>query len=294
MLLAFSKTWPFALLFSSVERIGKGIRTAPRDAIIAESMPKKHGKGFGIHRTLDTSGAILGALMVFLLFWFFGFGFKALILTAALISFISLIPLIWVKEKKKKPKKIALKIGLKKLPPKAKFFIVIASVFALANFSYMFFILRAQHFFKAELSIAVPILLYVLFNIFYAGFSIPFGALSDRIGKENVIIFGYLLFFATCSGFVFASSVAMLVVLFILYGLSFAAIEGNQRALMSDLAPKNLEATALGTFHTSIGIIALPSSLIAGFLWNINPQFTFAFGSAVALISAVLFYIVSR
>ncbi len=290
LFLAFSKTWPVALVFASVERTGKGIRTAPRDAIIAESMPKKHGRGFGIHRALDTSGAILGAILVFLLFWFLGFGFKTLILTAALISFISLIPLKFVKEKKKKPEKVSIRLGLKKLPSKARLFIIIASIFALANFSYMFFILRAQQFFKAELAIGIPILLYVLFNIFYASFAIPFGNLSDKIGRENVIVFGYILFFATCIGFAFANTIPLLIILFALYGLSFAAIEGNQRAFMSDLAPKHLEATALGTFHTSIGIIALPASIIAGVLWNIAPMFTFIFGGIVALIAAILFY----
>jgi len=290
--LAFSRTWPFALVFASVERTGKGIRTAPRDAIIAESMPKRHGWGFGIHRTLDTSGAILGAVLVFLLFWFWGFSFKTLILTAAIISFVSLVPMIWVREKKKRPEKVTLKVGLKKLPQKARLFIIIASLFALANFSYMFFILRAQHFFSEELAIAVPILLYVLFNIFYAGFAIPFGNLSDRVGRENVIVAGYVMFFATCIGFAFANSITLLIFLFILYGLSFAAIEGNQRAFMSDLAPRHLEATALGTFHTSVGIIALPASIIAGFLWSINPQFTFIFGGTVAIIAAVLFYMI--
>jgi len=292
LFLGLSRTWPVALVFASVERTGKGMRTAPRDAMVAESMPKRHGKGFGIHRALDKCGAIVGALFVFLLFWFIGFGFKTLILVAALISFASLVPLVWVKEAKKRPKKVTFRLGLKKLPSKAKLFIIIASIFALANFSYMFFVLRAQQFFKAELAIGIPILLYVLFNIFYASFAIPFGNLSDKIGRENVIVFGYLLFFATCIGFAFANTIPLLIILFALYGLSFAAIEGNQRAFMSDLAPKHLEATALGTFHTSIGVIALPASIIAGVLWNIAPMFTFIFGGAVALIAAILFYVI--
>lgn len=102
LFMAFSKTLPFAIVFSSVERIGKGIRTAPRDAIIAESMPTRHGRGFGIHRTLDISGAIVGALIAFLLIWFEGFNFKTLIIIAAFVTFISIFPLIFVREKKKK------------------------------------------------------------------------------------------------------------------------------------------------------------------------------------------------
>lgn len=154
----------------------------------------------------------------------------------------------------------------------------------------MFFILRAQGFFKAELAIAVPILLYMLFNVFYASFAIPFGVLSDKIGREKVIVSGYILFFLTCLGFAFAANTAELIVLFALYGFAFAAIEGNQRAFISDLAPKHLEATALGTMHTAVGVIALPASLIAGLLWSINPVYPFAFGCIVSLAAAVLFY----
>jgi MFS family permease len=292
LLLAFSRTWPIALIFASLERTGKGIRTAPRDAMIAELIPKRHGWGFGFHRTFDKAGAVAGAILVFLLFWFLGLSFKSLFIIAAFITFVSLAPVMFVREKKKKPKDVTLRLGLRKLPLKARLFIIIASLFAMANFSYMFFILRAQQFFTAELAIAIPILLFVVYNVFYAGFSIPFGALSDRIGREKVIGAGYGLFFVTCIGFAFATNITMLIVLFILYGLVFAAIEGNQRAFMSDLAPEHLEATALGTFHTAVGIIALPASLIAGFLWTIEPRFTFIFGGVIALIAAVLFYVI--
>lgn len=288
--LALSRSWPIAVVFAAAERAGKGIRTAPRDAIVAESMPRKHGEGFGIHRCFDVSGAVVGGMIAFLLIWYLGFGFRTLIMIAALITSLSLVPLAFVKEKKKRPEKITLKIGLKKLPAKARSFIMVASLFALANFSYMFFILRAQQFFKEGLAITIPILLYVLFNAFYASLSIPFGILSDKAGRENVIAFGYALFFITCLGFAFCNSIGLLIALFALYGLSFAAIEGNQRAFISDMAPSHLEATALGTFHTSVGIIALPASLIAGLLWSINPMYPFIFGCIVSLAAVVLFY----
>ena len=293
--LAFSRTWPFALVFASVERTGKGIRTAPRDAIIAESMPKRHGWGFGIHRTLDTSGAILGAVLVFLLFWFWGFSFKTLILTAAIISFVSLVPMIWVREKKKRPEKVTLKVGLKKLPQKARLFIIIASLFALANFSYMFFILRAQHFFSEELAIAVPILLYVLFNIFYAGFAIPFGNLSDRVGRENVIVAGYVMFFATCIGFAFANSITLLIFLFILYGLHLGAFEPVQKTFISELSPEKYRASTLGAYQMIVGLCALPASLIAGILWdNIDKFAPFYFSLIMTAASIILILFVKE
>jgi len=290
LLLALSTTCQYAVIFAALERVGKGLRTAARDAIIADSMARERGKGFGIHRTLDTSGAILGSTVVFFLFWFFGFGFKLIIFIAGVVAFVSLIPLRFVKEGKREPRDLTLKIGLKNLPKSLKLFILISSVFALGNFSYMFFIIRAQQFFTAKLSIAVPILLYILFNIFYAVFAIPLGALSDKIGREKVIILGYLLFSLTSLGFAFLTSLPAFVVLFALYGITYAAIDGNQRAFVSDLSSQQLKATALGTFHTTAGLMALPASLIAGFLWQkLTPNATFIYGSVLGFISVCLF-----
>jgi len=291
LFLAFSKTWQHILVFAGLERVGKGLRTAPRDAIIADSMQRERGKGFGIHRALDTSGAILGSVVVFLLFWFLGFDFKSIILIAAITAYLSLIPLYFVKDERRKPQEITLKIGIKNLSKSFKLFILISGIFALSNFSYMFFILRAQASLSGKLSIGMPILLYVLFNIFYAVFAIPFGSLSDKIGRKKVIVFGYLLFSLTSLGFAFFNSLTAFIILFALYGVVYAIIDGNQRAFVSDLSSEDLRATALGTFHTTIGLVALPASLIAGLLWQIAPAMTFIYGSVVSIISVVLFII---
>jgi len=291
LFLAFSKIWQHILVFAGLERIGKGLRTAARDAIIADSMPKERGKGFGIHRAMDTSGAIIGSIIVFLLFWFFKFSFKPIILIAAALAFLSLIPLYFVKARKREPQDINLKIGLKGLPRRLKLFIFVSGVFALANFSYMFFVLRAQEFFKGKLSVGVPILLYALFNIFYAAFAVPFGRLSDKIGREKVIVFGYLLFSLTSLGFAFFNSLAAFIILFALYGIVYAIVDGNQRAYVSDLSSEKLRATALGTFHTMIGLVALPANLTAGFLWQINASVLFIFGAVIGIISVALFIV---
>jgi len=291
LFLAFSKIWQHILVFAGLERIGKGLRTAARDAIIADSMPKERGKGFGIHRAMDTSGAIIGSIIVFLLFWFFKFSFKPIILIAAALAFLSLIPLYFVKARKREPQDINLKIGLKGLPRRLKLFIFVSGVFALANFSYMFFVLRAQEFFKGKLSIGVPILLYALFNVFYAAFAVPFGRLSDKIGREKVIVFGYLLFSLTSLGFAFLNSLAAFIILFALYGIVYAIVDGNQRAYVSDLSSEKLRGTALGTFHTMIGLVALPANLIAGFLWQINASVLFIFGAVIGIISVALFIV---
>ncbi|RKZ33960.1 MFS transporter [bacterium] len=290
LFLAFSRIWQNVLLFSGLERIGKGLRTAPRDALIAESMPDERGKGFGIHRALDTSGAILGSAIVFLLFWFLHLDFKAIILVAAVISVFSLAPLHFVREKREQKRDITFKLSLKSLDLPLRMFILVSGVFSLANFNYMFFILRAKEQFSGRLSVGVPIILYILFNIFYAAFAVPFGRLSDRIGRRKVIIFGYFLFSLTTLGFALFDSLLAFVLLFALYGIVYAIIDGNQRAYVSDLSPKDVRATALGFYHTVVGIAALPASLIAGILWqSVSPAMTFVYGCVLSAASAILF-----
>jgi len=295
LLLGFSRACSQIMVSVALERVGKAMRSAPRDAIIADSMPKERGRGFGIHRTLDTSGAIGGSIGVFLLFWCLGLDFKSIILIAAVVAFLSLIPLHFVTERKAERQSIAFRVSLRQMPGPLKTFIIISSLFALANFSYMFFILRAQEFFSAagggdRSGVGASILLYVLFNVFYAIFAIPSGTLSDRIGRRKVISLGYLLFSITCLGFVLLNSLRAFVVLFALYGIVNAVVDGNQRAYVSDLSPAELRATALGTFHTAVGLAALPASLIAGLLWQrVSASTTFAYGSAVSLLSVALF-----
>ncbi len=295
LLLAFSRIWQHVLLFASFERVGKGLRTAPRDAIIADSMPDARGRGFGIHRALDTLGAICGGLAALSLYSFLEFEFMYIIFIAAIIAFISLVPIHFIKESKRAPQEINLQISLRKLSRPLMLFITVASVFALANFTYMFFILKAETAFMPLMpvkeSVALAIFLYVLFNISYALLAIPFGMLSDRIGKRRVLIAGYLLFSVTCLGFAYFDSLSAFLILFPLYGVVYAMIDGNQRAFISDLSSADLRATALGTFHTMIGILTLPASLVAGFLWNVTPthHLTFLFGSTVSIIAVLLF-----
>jgi MFS family permease len=293
LLLAFSRIWHSAVAFSSLERIGKGLRTAARDAIIAESMTKQRGKAFGVHRAVETGGAILGAVVALLLFWFFGMKFGSIIFVAAVAGVASLIPLYFVRETGSVPRQnVALKLNIGTLSAPLRLFIVIAGIFALGEFSYMFFVMRVQQFFGGRLSVAAPILLYVLFNIFYSALAVPFGIISDKIGREKVIMLGYLMFSVTSVGFIFAHSLWVFVVLFAIYGVMFAAIDGNQRAFISDLAGVNLKATALGTFHTVTGFAALPAGLIAGFLWeNISPNATFIYGGVLSLTAVGLFVV---
>lgn len=290
LLLATSRAWPSAVVYSGLERVGKGLRTAPRDAIIAESMTSERGKGFGIHRSLETAGAVLGTLVAFVLFWFLQLSFRSIVLMAGVIGFAALVPIRFVSEPQGKPQKITLKLGIAGLSAPLMFFILVASLFALGNFSYMFFVLKANTLFPGRFSQAAPILLYAMFNVVYAILAAPLGILSDKIGREKVIVFGYFLFALTAAGFAFFSSPVAFVILFALYGGYKAAIDGTQRALVADLADERLKATALGTFHTVTGLAALPGGLLAGFLWErFSPQATFLYGTALGLLSVLLF-----
>ncbi len=288
-LLSFSDIWQHAVLFVSLDRVGKGLRTAPRDVIIAESSGDKKGKAFGIHRAMDTMGAVVGSIMAFILIYFFGLNFQTMILAAGIIGLFSLIPLLFVREEKKSPVETTFKINLKLLPGDFRKFLMIACIFALGNFTYMFFILKTQFLFSGEMAIIIPILLYAWFNVVYAALSFPAGMLADKIGKKKVLIAGYLFFALTCLGFIMSDSFSLFVLFFALYGLTYAFIDATQRAYISEIIPENLRGTGLGTFHTVIGLAALPGGIIAGLLWEfVSPDVTFIFGGIVGVISAIL------
>jgi len=294
--LAFSTMWQHILVLRPAERVGKGLRTAPRDAIIADSSVEQRGKAFGLHRAMDTAGAIGGSLLAFLLFYFVGLGFKSIFLLAGFIGLSALIPLWWVKDKRRKPKKgLSLTIGLKGLSRPLRWFILVAVLFSLADFNYMFFLLRAKEAFPdPKISVALPILFYVWFNLIYTLFSLPMGALSDRVGRKPLIISGYSLFGLACLGFIWGRSWAHFLVLFGLYGLVYALVDGQQRAFVSDLSKGELRGTALGTFHTCIALANLPDGLIAGYLWQyVHPWTVFLYGAGMAFLTVGLFVILT-
>lgn len=288
LLYPVASSWASMLLLRPLERVGKGIRDAPRDAIIARSMRiSKRGKGFGVHRALDTLGAILGSILAFLLIWTFALGFQPILWLAAVIAFFALIPLIWVKDVPTRPVSYSLFKGIAKIPTKAKAFIAVSGIFGLANFTYMLFIIRAQAVFPSQFSILGPIGLYIIFNLVYAMASIPAGMLSDKFGRKYVIALGWATFAIVCLGFSFTKNLILYAILFALYGLSFAFTVGNQRAYVADLSA-NLKGTGLGLFHTATAFATLIGSIIAGVLWQaISPEFAFLYGLALAIVALI-------
>jgi MFS family permease len=181
-----------------------------------------------------------------------------------------------------------LTLKLSDLSPELHKFVAIAFLFSLGNFSYMFFILRAQEFFSGSEAVAAPLLLYVLFNLVYAGLAMPVGIWSDRIGRKKVLTLGYALFSITALGFAFVTSLAELVILFALYGLVYAIVDASQSAFVSDLSRMERRSTSLGLYYGAVGVAAILSGLVAGELWaRLGPSATFIFGAAAAILASL-------
>ena len=289
-ILAFAGNWYAVLAIRVVDRVGKGLRDAPRDAIIAESNDQATlGKAYGFNRALDGLGSVGGALLAFLLLPVFGFIglFKLAIIpglaSAGIVSF--------VKEParpKGEAKTLSLRVGFAGLTRELKIFVLIAAFFTIGNYNYAFLMLRAQ---AHGLSNEKTILLYALFYLVYTALSMRAGILSDKFGRKPVILAGYTIFTALSVGLYLFRNLAFTRMSFILFGIFFTLIDGSQRALVSDLSPAEIKGTALGTFHTFTGLAALPAGYIAGQIWTkFSPSATFLFGAIVGAVSVAAFY----
>lgn len=287
----------FGILFLRfIDGVGKGVKDSPKDALIADSSDQvSRGKSFGIVRALDTLGSVAGPIFLFFLLYLLrnnALKYHYIFLISAIPLFITIyIIRYFVKEKNNDEGKIDLKLDFN-LSKKFYYFLFITIVFSIGNSSSIFLILRAENVGVSLL--AIP-LVFALFNFIYAAASIPTGILSDRIGREKVILLGWAAFALSYLGFARANSPIEIWLYFSLYGVFFATTEGVTKALVADIVPQNHRGKAYGIYNTALGLTTLPSSLVAGILWDkFGPSTPFYFGTAVAALSAVLLVLFIR
>ncbi len=304
-LLLLAQTWPLVLLYRFLDRVGKGIRTAPRDALIADSVePDQRGFSFGLHRAADSAGAFLGLLLAAaFVMQIQGSGvaldartFRAIVIFAiAPAALAVLVVAVGVREATKggPPERSATELPA--TDPRFRRFLVVMALFTLGNSTDAFLILRAQ---SGGASVLMILALLTGFNLVYTVLAGPMGALSDRMDRRKVIIGGWLLYGGVYLGFAMADRTWHFGVLYALYGAYYALTEGVAKAYVADLVPEPARrGSAYGAYNGVIGLSALPASVIAGVLWQgvgewagLGPAAPFLFGSGLSLVAAVLLW----
>ncbi len=297
-----ANTWGAVLAVRFADRVGKGIRTAPRDALVADSIDeKRRGLAFGLHRAGDTAGAMFGLLIALgVVYALQGADltlqrptFQTLVLISIVPAVLAVLVLIAgarnvpVTSQRERPR-----LSLAGFDPRFKRFLLVMVLFTLGNSSDAFLVLRAQ---SLGLSVAGVMGVLVLFNLVYALISTPAGALSDRIGRRKVIVGGWLAYAAIYLGFGLAGAAWQIWALFALYGIYYGLAEGAGKALVADVVAPAQRGTAYGVYNAAIGLAAFPASLIAGLLWQglggwagFGPAAPFLFGAGMALLAVVL------
>lgn len=294
--------WGSVFTGRTLDRFGKGIRTAPRDALIAESSSsEKRGSSFGLHRAMDTLGATFGVIIAIVIMRHLGLNrglhtvqhirsylpaFRYIILMSLVPAAIGVAALFMVKETGTgRPLARTLPLKWSRLDRRLKAFLIVTFIFTLGNSSNQFLLMRAK---DIGFSVEGVLLLYLVYNIVYDAVSWPAGRLSDRIGRKTLIVSGYAVYAIVYTGFGLTGSGSALWVLFSVYGLYIAFTEGVEKALVADIAPADLKATLIGLHATLVGIGLFPASLLAGLIWDVlGPQYTFYFGGLMGAIAAV-------
>ncbi len=298
----FASSWGLVAGARWADRVGKGIRTAPRDALVADSVEQKmRGLAFGFHRAMDTTGAMVGLIIAALVVWLTQKNdlllsrqtFQTIVLVSLIPAFLAVITLAFgARDVAVKDKREAPRISLKRMGKPFSIFLVIVSIFTLGNSADSFLVLRAQNL---GISVLGILLMLAVFNLIYALVSTPAGSLSDRIGRRKLIIGGWLVYAVIYLGFAAARSSWHVWVLYALYGFYYGMAYGSANAWVADLVPEHLRGTAYGTYNAVIGLLAFPASFIAGVLWQglgnwtgFGPSAPFLFGGVMALIAALL------
>jgi MFS family permease len=292
ILLYASSSWGWVFAGRMVDRIGKGVRNAPRDAIIADATPPgRRGTAFGLHRAMDTLGAAAGVGVAIWLTARLGpnlqrGAYQQLFLLSLVPAALGVAALFLVREPRHEgPARALPRLSLRGLPARLRWFLLVVGLFALGNSSNQFLILRARNL---GLTVAAVLGAYLVYNLVYGVLSYPFGRLADRFGRKRLLVAGYTFYGLVYVGFALADRPGLAWPLFALYGVFSALNEGLEKALVADVAPADHRATFIGLHSTLVGVGLLPASLLAGALWSLwGPAAPFWFGGALGLLAAV-------
>ncbi len=292
-ILLFTNSVILAGAFRVVERLGKSFRGPPRDAWISSlTTESNRGVSFGVHKTLDKLGAVLGPFIAYWVLSSFGqtaSSFKLLFWIAIVPAIASVILISFIKDRPTKPsKRENIFKGYKDMTKGFKHYFYAAGIFSLAYFSFSFLLLKAYH---VGFQIKDVVLLYALFNVAFVLVAAPIGKLGDRVGRRKIIALEYIVYLIMCVGFIFATSKLQVISLFFLFGIFYAIDESQSKAYITDLE-KTRRATAIGVYNFATGVIYLPASVIAGYLWTLNPNYAFIFAGLISI--AALIFFVSR
>jgi MFS family permease len=288
-MIAFATVWPVVLAARFADRFGKGIRTAPRDALLAETSAEKHrGRAFGFERAMDSAGAVLGPLVGLALVAWIGLQARSIFLISAIPASLAALMILAVRERRSDivAGSSSIRLSLAERTGDYKRLLIITAVFGLANSANAFLILRAQ---QLGLATGSTILAYTLYNAVASTASMPAGSASDRFGRRNLLVTGYAIYAVCYAGFALANTAWLIWPLFAFYGLFPALTDGVSKALAVDTAGKAGRATAIGIYSAVVGVTQIAASYIGGLLWDhIDSRATFYFGAALAATAAFL------
>ena len=281
------------LVLRFIERFGKGIRAAPRDSLIAGSITAgDSGRSFGLQKAMDNSGAIAGPLIAFTMLSLLPGNYRLIFLFAGIPALLAIFVIIFgIREARKSRYELFTIFHFRELPVKYYLFLGIIFIFTLGNSTDALLMVKAN---EVGVKVALIPLVYLVTSVVSVLASIPVGSLADRIGKEKILITGFLIYAVVYYGFGVTTTTGAIVALFALYGLYSAATDGIQKAFISDMIDRNKKGTGLGIYNALLGITLLPASLIAGLLYDkINSSIPFYFGAATAALSAILMLVYS-
>jgi MFS family permease len=292
-LLAFAGNWHQVLAIRLADRVGKGVRTAPRDAMIADSVRfEQRGLAFGFHRAMDHLGAVIGPIIGYVLVVLFAGNFTRIFLIAAIPAFIAVLVAAFVMRESPSVQTDGAKtpkLSLRGFDNNFKRFLVILALFTLSNSSDSFLILRAR---DSGVSVAIIPLLWAAHHGSKVLSSLYGGDLSDRLGRKRLIVSGWVLYAAVYAGFAFVTSAFSVWALFLIYGIYFGLVEGAEKALVADLVRPEQRGTAYGLYNLAFGITVFPASLLMGMIWDWKgPSTAFLVSAAMGATAAILLLI---